>query len=167
MDKWYYEANGHQHGPVSPDELQQKISLGEVGQNTLVWKESMGDWQSLSTAWPEAAASAAPADPYSTPQASVHSTAPQSQKLPGESEANTAMGLGIASIVLALCFSFLGIILGGVAIYMASTATKKIAGISGGEKALGNAKIGRITGIVGIVFGVLNSAFGIIMLMNG
>lgn len=42
--RWYYEKNGEPIGPLSESELLDKIGLGEINKETLVWMESMTDW---------------------------------------------------------------------------------------------------------------------------
>lgn len=41
---WYYARNGQQYGPISEQELRQRITAGEVYANDLVWRDGMGDW---------------------------------------------------------------------------------------------------------------------------
>ena len=45
--KWYYAKGGSQHGPVSTEELQAKITAGEVLASDLVWRDGMKDWLPL------------------------------------------------------------------------------------------------------------------------
>lgn len=42
--QWFYSKNNAQHGPVSLEELRNKIATGDVESTDLVWKEGMGDW---------------------------------------------------------------------------------------------------------------------------
>jgi len=44
MDEWYCTKMGIQQGPVSGDELRQKIRRGEIGDSNLIWREGMADW---------------------------------------------------------------------------------------------------------------------------
>ena len=46
--EWYYTKDGEQVGPVTKDQLIQKISVGEVISNQLAWNESMADWEPIS-----------------------------------------------------------------------------------------------------------------------
>ena len=45
--KWYFAKDGEQQGPVSREELEQKIRSGELGGSELVWREGLADWQPL------------------------------------------------------------------------------------------------------------------------
>ncbi len=47
---WYYASNQQQLGPLTDEELNQKMSGGEINGSTLVWKEGMSDWKPLSEA---------------------------------------------------------------------------------------------------------------------
>ena len=42
--KWYYEKDGAEVGPVDYALLQQMITVGQVGSNTLVWTDGMTEW---------------------------------------------------------------------------------------------------------------------------
>ena len=46
--KWYYAKGGSQQGPVSTEDLQAKISRGELAASDLVWRDGMKDWLPLS-----------------------------------------------------------------------------------------------------------------------
>ncbi len=43
-DSWYYAFNNAQQGPVSLDQLRQLIAVGELGAESLVWREGMAEW---------------------------------------------------------------------------------------------------------------------------
>lgn len=45
---WYYSQKGVQLGPVSQEELSEKVKSGEVSATDLVWKEGQGDWKPFS-----------------------------------------------------------------------------------------------------------------------
>lgn len=45
---WYYSKNGTQLGPVTEQELSEKVSGGEVSASDLIWKEGMPDWKPAS-----------------------------------------------------------------------------------------------------------------------
>jgi hypothetical protein len=47
--EWYYAVGEQQLGPISQQELQQKLSSGGLPTDTLVWKEGMGDWLAANT----------------------------------------------------------------------------------------------------------------------
>jgi uncharacterized RDD family membrane protein YckC len=79
---WYYADNGRQAGPIDDATLDNMIRLGSIGQDTLVWKEGMANWQPLSTVRPAAAppppAAPVPPQPSYTPPAPAQvSQAPQ------------------------------------------------------------------------------------------
>jgi uncharacterized membrane protein YhaH (DUF805 family) len=41
---WYYAVGNEQRGPVGESELSVLIGRGEVGRNTLVWRDGMAQW---------------------------------------------------------------------------------------------------------------------------
>ncbi len=43
--EWYYADNNEQKGPVEKEELERMYAQGLITDNTLVWCESMSDWQ--------------------------------------------------------------------------------------------------------------------------
>jgi len=45
---WHYSSNKQQKGPVNGTQLQVLYREGKVGQNTLVWREGMAEWQPYS-----------------------------------------------------------------------------------------------------------------------
>lgn len=45
MGDWYYVTGGRQAGPVSQEEMRQKVRSGEVDADTYVWTSGMGDWE--------------------------------------------------------------------------------------------------------------------------
>ena len=52
---WYYAQGDQRQGPVSDSELDALIAAGTVNENTLVWKEGMGNWTPLKEARPAGA----------------------------------------------------------------------------------------------------------------
>lgn len=46
---WYYEEDGVQIGPLTEIEFEQKVMAGRVTQQTMVWNDSLGQWQPYST----------------------------------------------------------------------------------------------------------------------
>lgn len=84
---WYYTLNGQQAGPISQEELTQKLN-GELPTDTLVWKEGMSEWSKANATVEfgnptslEAAASYSPhsheddgdndENPYATPSSDI------------------------------------------------------------------------------------------------
>lgn len=49
IKRWYYEKNDEAVGPLSESELIDKIGVGEINKDTLVWMESMNDWSLASS----------------------------------------------------------------------------------------------------------------------
>ena len=45
---WYFEIDGQQQGPVSADRLVSAHQSGVLAETTLVWNESLTDWEPLS-----------------------------------------------------------------------------------------------------------------------
>lgn len=43
--QWFYAINGERHGPISPDHLAGLIAQGTVTDDTLVWREGLGNWE--------------------------------------------------------------------------------------------------------------------------
>jgi len=43
-DVWYYAIAGNRQGPISEEQLDDKIASGEIRADTLVWKSGMADW---------------------------------------------------------------------------------------------------------------------------
>jgi hypothetical protein len=44
---WYYSLNNQPVGPVSDETIQSLVQNGTVSRQTLVWKEGMGNWQTI------------------------------------------------------------------------------------------------------------------------
>lgn len=47
MSQWYYSENGEQRGPVDANALAQLLRQGRIGEQTLVWREGMAEWEPL------------------------------------------------------------------------------------------------------------------------
>ncbi len=47
ITSWYYAHDGAKKGPVSRNDLQLALNLGEIDRQTLVWCEGMTQWQAL------------------------------------------------------------------------------------------------------------------------
>ncbi|MDF1858831.1 MAG: DUF4339 domain-containing protein [Verrucomicrobiales bacterium] len=47
-EKWFWENEGERRGPDTAETVIAKLQAGEIGQETLVWREGMTDWKPLS-----------------------------------------------------------------------------------------------------------------------
>jgi len=45
MEQWHIIVNGQQSGPISLEELKQRIDAGSVTAKDLVWRQGMQQWQ--------------------------------------------------------------------------------------------------------------------------
>lgn len=45
---WYYAVNGQQMGPIDEAQLKGLLANGSINEGTLVWKNGMSTWQTLS-----------------------------------------------------------------------------------------------------------------------
>ena len=45
---WFYAEESAQRGPVSEDEIRQLLASGRINQQTLVWREGMPQWATVS-----------------------------------------------------------------------------------------------------------------------
>jgi len=50
MSKWFYLVQGQQEGPISQEELLQKLTSGELPESTFIWSKGMQDWLKASDA---------------------------------------------------------------------------------------------------------------------
>ncbi len=46
---WYYAQGDQQFGPVTLDDLKQRVAAGQMASSDLVWHEGMTQWQAIST----------------------------------------------------------------------------------------------------------------------
>lgn len=44
-EQWYYTQGGQRSGPVTEDELRQRVSSGKLQPTDLVWRKGMAEWQ--------------------------------------------------------------------------------------------------------------------------
>lgn len=49
---WYYAQGGEQRGPVSEEDLSTLVRRGEVGPDTLVWRDGMEQWAAARSSLP-------------------------------------------------------------------------------------------------------------------
>lgn len=67
---WYYENGGSRHGPFSPGVLKQRADSGQVGPDTLVWRQGMAQWvqaKAVKGLFPNGAAAAPVPTPVPAP----------------------------------------------------------------------------------------------------
>lgn len=84
------------------------------------------------------------------------------QNLPN---ATVSLVLGILSIVTCLCYGIIGLPLGIIAFFLGNKALKEYAEAPENFKGEGNAKAGKITGIIGIILNAIYLLF-VIWLIN-
>jgi hypothetical protein len=46
---WYLAINGQEQGPMSEEEVVEKLKQGEINGETYAWSEGMQDWQRANT----------------------------------------------------------------------------------------------------------------------
>lgn len=80
----------------------------------------------------------------------------EKQNLPN---AKVALVLGILSILTCFCYGIIGIILGIVALVLGNKALKVYSENPEEYKGEGNAKAGKILGIIGIILGLIYLSF--------
>lgn len=91
MTQWYYAQGGERLGPVDTQDLQARLTSGELNGDSLIWREGMAQWQPVRELATELAfvtpadtgAAVAPdlspspnASPYAAPQAVMFHNAP-------------------------------------------------------------------------------------------
>jgi uncharacterized RDD family membrane protein YckC len=54
MATWYYVEDGQQQGPFDEVQFRQLVTDGRIGTDTLVWNETMSEWQTYAAAQTEA-----------------------------------------------------------------------------------------------------------------
>ena len=145
--QWFYaDESDHQH-EVSEDELRSLIAAGTVGRDTLVWNETMSDWQPGASVRPEWFGEE-PGPPALTPAQRRAAEAPaptlQTYQAP-ETDAVAVVSLvfGILGILCFQLFSVVAVITGHIAYNKA-----KRSAVPSGNK--GMALAGLITGYLGI-----------------
>jgi hypothetical protein len=42
--RWYFEYEGEPRGPEAQSSLRLRLTRGEIGPETLVWREGLDDW---------------------------------------------------------------------------------------------------------------------------
>ena len=164
---WYFELNGTQQGPAETEQILQRLRNGELGPNTLVWREGMGDWQPLNTvAELMQENQALPASPAPVVGGMVQP--PQGQ--PGVGMMPTQNGMALTSMILAICSvvftfaCFVGFILAIPAVILGHIARKQIREGAHMQTGDGMALAGLIIGYIVIgLFAVMCVFIGIAM----
>lgn len=86
MGQWYYSEDGQQRGPVGREQIGEMLASGKLDAGSLVWTESMPEWQMASAVPGLVIAKPTPADagalpvaealsPYAPPAAAAGSAA--------------------------------------------------------------------------------------------
>lgn len=102
--KWFYAQGPDRQGPVSSDQLLALVTDGVVTDDTLVWRESMAEWQAFATVRggllpaPAGAPPLAAAPPPTTPPSTVAPTGVTLKQLRDPSESTALALLYCASV---------------------------------------------------------------------
>jgi len=169
--QWYYSKNGTQLGPIGTEDIQSKLASGEIAQSDLVWKDGMADWlpagqiaelrvvlQATSPVAPAPSSPVVENSPYTPPVTAAPVSPVPYGGLPVSAncgKATAAMVLGICGIVFAICCSFVGVILGILAVIFGNLAKTEIAQNPYLAAHLGKAKSGVLMGWIAIALGVV------------
>lgn len=62
-DQWHYVVGGSSKGPLSTQDIEALIARGEIGQQTLVWNETLPAWEPAAAHFEMSQTAAAPAIP--------------------------------------------------------------------------------------------------------
>lgn len=164
---WFYAKGDEQHGPVSTEELRERIKSGSVGQDELVWKEGLAQWtpvgQVLELREPVAASSegVAPAAQSSGGGFSQIGPSAGGGIVPGSAYGlNPPVqqnGLSLVSMILGIC-SFvlcLGALTGLLAVIFGHIGLKQIRNSPTPQGGEGMAKTGLILGYLSIILTIV------------
>lgn len=152
MPLWYYGSSAGQKGPVEENELRAMIAAGQVGPETLVWRDGMKDWTRLDAV---AELSSGAVSPY----------APPGSLAAGYYAPVANSGLAIASMVcgiLAVVTCHIGGIFGIPAVICGHLAMSQIQKSPVPMTGRGMAIAGLVTGYLGILFSL---AFVVILVI--
>lgn len=165
---WYFELNGSQQGPEGTEQIQLRLSNGELSAATLVWREGMEGWVPLSQVpelQPSVSSNVAPAgSPNSPPQ--------YAQGPPGVGMAPTQNGMALTSMILGICSCVLtlgcgiGFVLAIPAVILGHIGRKQIKNGNQMQTGDGMALTGLITGYIIIGLSVVMGVFVAIMIIN-
>lgn len=143
MDQWYVLVNGQQVGPISLEELRQRIAGGTVNAESMVWTQGMAQWAKAGTVGALFGGAA------------TGIQAPYIGPLPSAPGAVASLVCGIVGVV----FGCVGLILGIIAIKQSKKAKALIASCPGTYGGGGVATAGLILGIIATVWGALGMAY--------
>jgi hypothetical protein len=185
--EWYYSEKGRRQGPISEEALRKKIDRGELAAGELVWSQGMTNWQPITQTPPfngqplkpaddpgaarevetEVVSTPSGASPYAPPESPFPGPPGQPGQAPREAgKATTSMVLGICGVVLS-CIPCIGLILGILAVVFSGQVLTAAQANADLAPFVGNAKIGRVTGIAAIVLSVVVWILGILFNLGG
>ncbi len=167
---WYYAKGNQQFGPVPHATVRQLLATGELAPTDLVWTTGMAEWaeaRTVDSLTPEPVRAPEPPPAQSTPPPVPPPSwgQPPPPPRPGpfgqhpgypspfgaRSQHGRATGAFVCGLLSLVCSpAGIGLILGIVAMIMASNATSEMARTNNFE-GRGLAKAGFILGIIGIV----------------
>jgi hypothetical protein len=155
---WYIARGDTHFGPLQQKDLQRMIDTGEVGPNSLVWKDGMADWVAASQVPELRFTTSAGAHVASTAGQSAYSGSSEGSQLHPHQSPRTS-GFAVASLVLGVVWlcglgSLLATIFGIIAL-------NQIFRSNGTTTGKGLALSGLILGIIGLVLVALSIAFGL------
>jgi hypothetical protein len=153
--EWFYSEQGNQVGPISGAQLKAMADSGQIGRQTLVWKEGMSEWAPASRVnglFASAEHAPAPAVATYRTAAPVPRYRPQEPEQQSSNTAISGMVLGILSIPCA-CVPLIGFPVAVVGIIFSSLALKS----SGRSMAIA----GLICSLIGIVLTVISAVIGV------
>ena len=141
MTSWYYGSQGQQNGPITESELRRLLADGSLTQQTLVWRDGLGEWRAVSEV-PELQAPVLTTPEVIADQQASYGVAPQS-------------GLAIASMVcgiVSLLLCYVNALAAIPAVICGHMALKKIRESLQPMAGRGMAIAGLVTGYLGLLF---------------
>jgi hypothetical protein len=142
MPLWYYGSAAGQKGPIEENEIRAMIAAGQLGAETLVWRDGMKDWARLDTVG-------------ELTQGTISPYAPPQSFAPGYYTPVASSGLAIASMVcgiIAVISCYFGGIFGIPAVICGHLALSKIQQCPVPMTGRGMAIAGLVMGYLGILF---------------
>lgn len=174
---WYYSENNQQMGPVSEEELKTKARTGALTAKSLIWKEGMSDWKSISDV-PEISLALnvvpspiqpmapMPQNPYVAPSSTYTAPMPYGQPMANNSGGGTLTFAIVTTVVSFLMCNVISLILGIIAIVFASQISSKYA-IGDQIGAQGSARTSRILSWIAVGLIVLMLLITLLMFLAG